>query len=86
MRTRHGRQPAQHRAEWEVRVVDAKGLDRLHHRCGTCEEIFQSIEELREHAQVHARPADGRSEAVSANRYHDDTAYSTRTESRIRIG
>jgi hypothetical protein len=73
MQTRLGRQPTQHRVEWEVRVMDTNGLDRLQHRCGTCSEIFQSIEELCEHAQVHARPADGRSEPASANRYRYDS-------------
>ena len=48
--------------------MDTHGLDRLQHRCGTCDEIFQSIEELCEHVQVHVRPADAQSEPASANR------------------
>jgi hypothetical protein len=72
MWARLGRQPAQHRAEWQVRVMDSNGLARLQHRCGTCTEIFQTIEELREHAQVHARLADGRSEPASVNRQRYD--------------
>jgi hypothetical protein len=31
---------------------------RLHYRCGTCSEIFGSLEELCGHAHVHARLPD----------------------------
>ena len=47
--------------------MDTKGLDRLQHRCGTCSEIFHSIEELREHEKVHALPADEGRESASVN-------------------
>jgi hypothetical protein len=81
MRMRLGRQPAQHLAECEVRVMDTNGLNQLQHRCGTCSEIFQSIEELCKHARVHARPTDGRSEPASANRYrYDSVLYANSVE------
>jgi hypothetical protein len=54
--------------------MDTNVLDRLQHRCGTCDKIFQSIEELCVHVQVHVRPADGQSEPASANRYRYDSA------------
>ena len=55
-------------------MMDNDSLDRLQHRCGTCDEIFQSIEELCEHEQVHARPAAERSEPERANHYRYDGA------------
>jgi hypothetical protein len=54
--------------------MDSDSLDRLQHRCGTCDEIFLSIEELCVHVQVHARPAEGRGEPASANGYRYDSA------------
>lgn len=32
----------------------AKGLNPIHHRCGTCGEIFLSLAELCAHAQAHS--------------------------------
>jgi DNA-directed RNA polymerase subunit RPC12/RpoP len=35
--------------------MDAKVLNPIHHRCGTCGEIFPSLKELCAHAQAHTR-------------------------------
>ena len=63
-------------------AMDPKSLDRLQHRCGTCGEIFKSIEELCEHAQVHARATDEQSEPASATYYRYDH-YSVSFEDRV---
>jgi hypothetical protein len=35
--------------------MDAKNLNPIHHRCGTCGEIFLSLKVLYAHAQAHTR-------------------------------
>ena len=53
--------------------MDTYGLGLLQHQCGTCGEIFHSIEELCAHARAHARPADWSSEPASPDRYLRDS-------------
>ena len=62
--------------------MNANSLGRMRHRCGTCDEIFQSIEELCEHAQVHARATDEQDEPASATYYRYEY-YSLHLEDRV---
>lgn len=50
--------------------MDSRGFLQLRHRCGTCDEVFDSVEELCEHEQAHVGRTIVSSEPASANRYY----------------